>query len=76
LFELDRSASALARVQGMEAAMHALEKFRTVYGNAWFSSSQCISRLKDFWWEGFKLSLNDVLVDLNVKVEEDFHLNF
>jgi hypothetical protein len=76
LFELDRSASALARVQGMEAAMYALEKFRTVYGNAWFSSSQCISRLKDFWWDGFKLGLNDVLVDLNIKVQEDFHLNF
>jgi hypothetical protein len=76
LFELDRASSALARVQGMEAAVHAHEKLRTVYGNAWLSSSQCISRLKDFWREGFKLSLNDVLEDLNIKVEEDFHVNF
>jgi hypothetical protein len=71
LFELDRSFSALSRVQAMEAAGYAHEQLRTLYGNMWFASSPCIARLKDYWWEGFRLNLADLLQDLNIKLPED-----
>jgi hypothetical protein len=76
LFELDRSIAALSRVQAMEAALYVQERLRTIYGNSWFSSSQCILKLKDYWWEGFKLGLNDLLEDMNIKREHELIFDF
>ncbi len=67
LYELDRSAGAVARVAAFDAALLAEEKLRTLYGNTWFASTQWASRLRSYWWEGFSLSLADVLEDLNIK---------
>jgi hypothetical protein len=43
------------------------EQLRTQYGNAWFTSNQWAGRLQSYWWEGFSLSLADVLKDLNIR---------
>ncbi|HSE41140.1 MAG TPA: hypothetical protein VLH08_10290, partial [Acidobacteriota bacterium] len=75
LFELDRSFPAMSRVQAMEAALYVQERLRTQYGNAWFSSSQCIVRLKDYWREGFRLGLNEILDDMNIKREQELVLS-
>jgi hypothetical protein len=61
LYELDRSAGAIARVQGFDAALIAEEKLRTKYGNAWFASTQWVSKLRSYWWEGFSLNLEDII---------------
>ena len=73
LFELDRSTSAIWRVEAMEAAVYVHEQLRTHYGNAWFSSTPCMTRLKDYWWEGFNLSFTGLLQDLNIKLSEDLY---
>ena len=61
LYELDRSAGAVARVAAFDAALLAEEKLRTKFGNAWFASNQWVSKLRSYWWEGFSLNLADVI---------------
>jgi hypothetical protein len=67
LYELDRAAGASSRVAAFDAALLAEEQLRTQYGNLWFTSNQWAARLQSYWWEGFSLSLADVLKDLNIK---------
>jgi hypothetical protein len=60
LYEFDHSIAA-AQVVAFDAALIAEEKLRTKYGNAWFASTQWVSKLRSYWWEGFSLNLADII---------------
>jgi hypothetical protein len=61
LYEFDHTTGAAAQVVAFDAALVAEEKLRTKYGNAWFASNQWISKLRSYWWEGFRLNLADII---------------
>lgn len=64
LYELDRATEAQARYHASAAASLAMETLQTKYGRDWFASPRWAKRAKDYWREGFRLTLQDTLNDL------------
>ena len=65
LYDLERSSDALYRVLAFQAALGAMDRLKSLYGNEWFASSRCAQRLRDYRHEGFGLAAEDMLQDLN-----------
>lgn len=66
LFDLSRSRDANDRFFAYTGAVAATERLRELYGKRWFASERCARRLRDYWHEGFELTLQEVLRDLGV----------
>ena len=70
LYDLDRSTNAIFRMLALRGALAVEEKLLTQFGRDWFSSSRLVALFKDYWREGFRLSLEDVLRDLDVSIPD------
>ncbi len=64
LLDLDRASDAFYRVVAQRKAILAAERFRELYGREWFTSERLARRIQDYWWQGFRLTLQDILRDL------------
>jgi hypothetical protein len=45
-------------------AVAAVDRLRELYGTTWFASEGCARRMRDYWNEGFHLTLRETLNDL------------
>jgi hypothetical protein len=66
LFDLDRARESGSHVTAFRSAAAAVERFRELYGRLWFSTERFARRVRNYWWEGYRLSLTDILQDLSV----------
>jgi len=64
LFDLNRASDALHRAVAQRKAIIATERFRELYGREWFTSERFARRIQEYWWQGFHLTLHDILRDL------------
>lgn len=71
-YALEMAEGALARAIAAEGAAAAIETLSSLYGREWFASSRFAKRIRDYWWEGNRLCLHDVLKDLNVTVPNSY----
>jgi hypothetical protein len=74
LYDLERSEDSLFRVVAYRAALAAEERFRTLYGNSWFTSPKCSARIREYWRHGFQTNLRQVLDDIDASPDPDFLL--
>jgi hypothetical protein len=63
LFDLSRSTESFFKAIAATRAKEAIQIFRTKYGTKWFTSVQWSKRVRDYWWEGFRLTLEDLVKD-------------
>jgi len=68
LYDLIRSNGATARAAGFFSANAALERLREMYGKRWFANSHFSQRMRDYWWSGFSLTLDQILNDWGIPV--------
>jgi hypothetical protein len=64
LFDLSRSMESFYKAFAANRAKEAVQVFRTKYGSKWFTSTQWSKRVRDYWWEGFRLTTKQVLRDI------------
>jgi len=64
LLDLDRASDAFYRTIAQRRAAIATERFRELYGKEWFTSEGFARRIRDYWWQGFHLTLKDIMRDL------------
>jgi hypothetical protein len=64
LYDLHRSHEALHRFVALRRAVAALDRLRELYGTSWFTSERWARRMRDYWNEGFNLTLRETLNDL------------
>jgi hypothetical protein len=72
LYDLEAAENALSRAIAVESAVAATERLASLYGKQWFASSRFARRVRDYWWEGYRLTLSDVLQDLNVTITSSY----
>lgn len=76
LYDLDRAENAFFRVYANSMALAAEERLRSLYGQQWFASEACSRKFRDYWREGYRLSLKDVMDDLDVPAEFNYFWTF
>jgi hypothetical protein len=64
LYDLSRSAESLYKATAMSRSRDAIQILRTKYGNKWFSSPKWTNRMRDYFWEGYRMTMQDVMKDL------------
>jgi len=63
-YDLSRSTESFFKAAAAHRAKEAVQTFRTKYGSKWFASSQWSKRAKEYFWEGFRLTTQQILRDL------------
>lgn len=76
LYDLERAENAFFRVYANSMALAVEERLRSAYGNQWFTSETCTRKFRDYWREGYRLSLKDVLDDLDVPAKINYFGTF
>jgi len=64
LFDLNRASDALSRSIAQRSAAGVAEHFRERYGREWFTTEKFARQARDYWWQGFRLTLKDILRDI------------
>jgi hypothetical protein len=64
LFDLSRSTDSIYKALAMSRSRDAIHILRTKYGNKWFSSPKWSKRMRDYFWEAYRLTMSDVIKDL------------
>lgn len=72
LYDLERSGDAMHRVRAFQAALGAIDRLKSLYGNEWFASSRCAQRLRDYRHEAFGIAQEDLLQDLGAVSSDQF----
>jgi hypothetical protein len=67
LFELIHSTDSIYRASALRRSQHLVKHLQTKYGKKWFASPRWIRRVREYWWEGFRMTTKDVLGDLGVE---------
>jgi len=67
LYDLGRADRSFYRATAWEAAAGAAERFKTAYGNQWFSATRFKRKIQDYWREGFGWSVREILADLGAE---------
>lgn len=76
LYDLERAENAFFRVYANSMALSAEERLRSAYGHQWFASEACTRKFRDYWREGYRLSLKDVMDDLDVPAKINYFWTF
>ncbi len=72
LYELSHSTESFFRARAQHCARLAARALRSRYGWNWFASPKWAGRARDYWWEGFRLTLSDVLSDLQIAPTDEY----
>lgn len=68
LYDLERSSEALFRAIALEAAAVASDQLALRYGRIWFTDAKFQKRIREYWREGFRLTLQETLADLRIEI--------
>lgn len=72
LYDLDRATDALFRTIALEGAVAATNQLAESYGRRWFSSAKFTRRARESWYEGFCLTLREVLAHFEIAVPTSY----
>ena len=67
LFDLSRSGDSIFRWNALMRSQQVLRHLQLKYGRKWFSNRKWIQRARDYWWEGFRFTMQDILSDLQIQ---------
>jgi hypothetical protein len=60
----------------MAMALSAEDRLRTRFGREWFVSEVCLRKFRDYWRAGYRLSLKEILIDLDVSAKFEYFWSF
>ena len=63
LYDLCRSDESLYRFHALRSSQKLIKHLRDRHGYRWFANRKWTQRMREYWWEGFRLSTKDVLAD-------------
>ena len=66
LLELSRSNESVFRWHAMMRAFQVIKYLRLKYGRSWFQDGKWIRRARDYRWEGFRITTEDIVADLQI----------
>lgn len=64
LYDLSRSSESMYKAAAFMRAEEAVQTLRIKYGNKWFSAPKWTRRMRDYFWEGYRLTMSEVMKDL------------
>jgi hypothetical protein len=64
LYDLSRSNESIYKALAMSRSRDAIHILRTKYGSKWFSAPKWTKRMRDYFWEGHRMTMSDVMKDL------------
>ena len=71
-YELCHSTESIFRCNALRQSQNVRKHLQSKYGHEWFRNRKWIDLVHDYWWEGFRITTNDILKDLQVQESSDY----
>lgn len=72
LYDLCHSSESEVRWIALHRAQNMIKHLRSKHGYKWFSDKKWTNRVREYWWEGHRMSTSEILADQQIPDSSDY----